>query len=63
MVVELAKPIVSSAPTVTTEETVMQDMIHDLDTNTSFLDDRGVEEIKKDDEEDPDLYNINSFSV
>ncbi len=53
-----------SAPVVdaNTEEVVIADMSHDLEHNPEFLDDRGIEE-KKSDEEDPDLYNINSFSV
>lgn len=42
---------------------LINDMANDLDNTPEFLDDRSGEEIKKEDEEDPDLYNINSFSV
>lgn len=52
-------PIENPDPTLA----LISDMSHDLDNTPEFLDDRSVEEVKKDDEEDPELYNINTFSV
>ncbi len=41
---------------------LITDMTHDLDNTPEFLDDRSKIEARND-EEDPDLYNVNSFSV
>jgi ParB family chromosome partitioning protein len=59
-------PVISAQDDMSIENStteIVADMTHDLDNTPEFLDDRTKEEIKKDDEEDPDLYNINSFSV
>lgn len=46
----------------TLEEHIVSELSQDLENNPQFLDDRSKEEVTKD-EEDPDLYNISSFSV
>lgn len=55
----MTPPEVHADPTLA----LITDMTNDLDNTPEFLDDRSGEEIKKKLEEDPDLYNISSFSV
>jgi hypothetical protein len=56
-VIESPTPVVQ-----TEEEKDISALSQDLAQNPEFLDDRSKEEVIKD-EEDPDLYNISSFSV